>query len=168
MKDIILINENDNVVVALHPLKKGMEVNGIVLLEDIEQGHKLAIRDIKENEDIIKYGSPIGHATRDIKKGEHVHIHNLKTNLNDVIEYSYNKIDSDLNSREAVTFKGYLRKNGRVGIRNSIWIIPTVGCVNGIVENIKRQFEKEDVIAYRHPYGCSQMGDDQENTRQFL
>ena len=168
MKDIILINENDNVVVALHPLKKCMEVNGIVLLEDIEQGHKLAIRDIKENEDIIKYGSPIGHATRDIKKGEHVHIHNLKTNLNDVIEYSYNKIDSDLNSREAVTFKGYLRKNGRVGIRNSIWIIPTVGCVNGIVENIKRQFEKEDVIAYRHPYGCSQMGDDQENTRQFL
>ena len=97
MKDIILINENDNVVVALHPLKKGMEVNGIVLLEDIEQGHKLAIRDIKENEDIIKYGSPIGHATRDIKKGEHVHIHNLKTNLNDVIEYSYNKIDSNLN-----------------------------------------------------------------------
>ena len=168
MKDIILINENDNVVVALHPLKKGMEVNGIVLLEDIEQGHKLAIRDIKENEDVIKYGSPIGHATRDIKKGEHVHIHNLKTNLNDVIEYSYNKIDSDLNSREAVTFKGYLRKNGRVGIRNSIWIIPTVGCVNGIVENIKRQFEKDDVIAYRHPYGCSQMGDDQENTRQFL
>ena len=123
---------------------------------------------IKENEDIIKYGSPIGHATRDIKKGEHVHIHNLKTNLNDVIEYSYNKIDSDLNPREVVTFKGYLRKNGRVGIRNSIWIIPTVGCVNGIVENIKRQFEKEDVIAYRHPYGCSQMGDDQENTRQFL
>lgn len=195
MKNHIIINEKDNVAVALKPLSKGEAVcDSLVLADDIPQGHKFAIRDISPDEEIIKYGNPIGKATSFISKGAHVHVHNIKTCLREGIGYSYcppganrDAQGSLKNSSEASakaesgcaipkTFNGYYRSDGRVGTRNEIWIIPTVGCVNNVAEAIeslaKSLFEKHDeidaIVAFTHPYGCSQLGDDQENTRKIL
>ncbi len=178
--DYIKINEIDNVCVALKDLKKGSVIldgdNSVTLKEDIIRGHKISLKDLKEGENIIKYGYPIGHATTFVPSGSHVHIHNLKTNLGDLLNYSYHpeNASEDLPPRTPAEFMGYVRKDGSVGVRNEIWIIPTVGCVNPIAarlaENAKKKIKGnvEDVLAFAHPYGCSQMGDDQESTRTIL
>ncbi len=144
----MLINKLDNV-----------EVN-------IETGHKYAICDIRKGENVIKYGQPIGHAECDIKAGEHVHSHNLKTNLSGKLDYTYEpikypleKIDTDL------TFMGYVRADGNIGIRNDIWIVNTVGCVNKTAQILA---EKTGAKYFPHPFGCSQLGGDQEITRKIL
>ena len=178
MKRFIRINSLDDVGVALSPLKKGEELNvdgiEVTLLEDIPLGHKFSLRDIKENDEVIKYGYPIGYAKCDIKKGSHVHIHNIKTTLGDLLEYKYNPNFKELNETEKRTFKGYLRQDGSVGVRNEIWIIPTVGCMNSVASEIEQEAQAlikgnvDAIYAFRHPYGCSQMGDDQENTRNIL
>ncbi len=186
MQRYIRINDVDNVAVALTPLGKG-EVTSfisasdpsnkleVVLSEDIPQGHKFALCDLKTGSKIIKYANPIGTATADIITGSHVHTHNIKTTLGDINEYTYTKQVTDFPKEEPFYFNGYLRKDGRAGIRNDIWIIPTVGCVNGLVKSLERagnaQLRKEgidDIVGFTHPYGCSQMGLDQENTRHIL
>ena len=133
---------------------------------NLEDGHKYALRDIKCGENIIKYGNPIGHATCDIKQGEHVHTHNVKTNLSGNLEYSY---DPKFYDTPAVptdrTFMGYVRENGDVGIRNEIWIVNTVGCVNKIAQKIA---ERTGARYFPHPFGCSQLGDDQTTTQLIL
>ena len=144
----MLINRLDNVEVSL------------------EDGHKYAARDIKAGEDVIKYGNPIGHATEDIKKGEHVHSHNLKTNLSGNLEYTYEPKSYEIPyKKEERFFMGYLRKNGEVGIRNEIWIINTVGCVNKVAQRIA---ERTGARYFPHPFGCSQLGDDQSLTQKIL
>lgn len=133
---------------------------------NLEDGHKYALRDIKEGEDIIKYGNPIGHATCDIKKGEHVHTHNTKTNLSGNLEYTYNPYFYDIPEEDKNrTFMGYVRENGEVGIRNEVWIVNTVGCVNKIAEAIAAA---TGARSFPHPFGCSQMGDDQSITQKVL
>ena len=133
---------------------------------NLADGHKYALRDIKCGENIIKYGNPIGHATCDIKQGEHVHTHNVKTNLSGNLEYSY---DPRFYDTPAVptdrTFMGYVRENGDVGIRNEIWIVNTVGCVNKIAQKIA---ERTGARYFPHPFGCSQLGDDQTTTQLIL
>ena len=173
----ITIGEKDNVAVALCDLKKGEEFvicnKKVKLNEDINFGHKFAIQNIKIGENIIKYNNPIGHAKIDISIGDFVHVHNVATNLSDKIDYIYNKVDVDKLPKLERKFMGYVRKNGKVGIRNDLYIIPTVGCVNVICEirdmAIKQYANLYDnVIAIRHNQGCSQMGDDQEDTQKFL
>lgn len=133
---------------------------------NLEDGHKYALRDIKEGENIIKYGNPIGHATCDIKKGEHVHTHNTKTNLSGNLEYTYNPYFYDIPEEDKNrTFMGYVRENGEVGIRNEVWIVNTVGCVNKIAEAIAAA---TGARSFPHPFGCSQMGDDQSTTQKVL
>ncbi|WEG13683.1 altronate dehydratase family protein [Pullulanibacillus sp. KACC 23026] len=181
MADILKINEKDNVVVALKDLDKGQPIfvndQEIELLEDVKRGHKIAITRIKGNENVVKYGYPIGHATTDIPVGAHVHTHNTKTNLDGVQDYAYQpKLAENPFKNEHLTFKGFKRKNGEVGIRNELWIVPTVGCVNGVAETIIKRFEKEvgdispfeAILVLRHNYGCSQLGDDHVNTRSIL
>lgn len=180
MRDYIKINDNDNVVVALMDLKKGYElqvnINPLILKEDIVSGHKIALKNIKENENIIKYGYPIGHATRDIKKGEWVHDHNTKTNLSGSLDYKYTpKLNILDKKKEERFFQAYKRKNGEVGIRNELWIVPTVGCVNGTAELIIEGFKKDtnlddldNVHVFKHNYGCSQLGYDHVNTKTIL
>lgn len=133
---------------------------------NLENGHKYALRDIKAGENIIKYGNPIGHATEDIKKGDHVHSHNVKTNLAGNLEYVYEPVELN---REKVatdkTFLGYVRENGDVGIRNEIWIINTVGCVNKVA---KRLAALTGAHAFEHPFGCSQLGGDHKTTQLIL
>lgn len=131
-----------------------------------ENGHKYAITDIKKGENIIKYGSPIGHATEDIKRGEHVHTHNLKTNLSGNLEYTYNYKDYGITHIDTdLTFDGYIRENGDVGIRNGIWIVNTVGCVNKVAEKLAKLTGAK---CFTHPFGCSQLGDDQAVTQKTL
>lgn len=125
----IKINDNDNVVVALRNITAGEEIFGVKAVDNIDRGHKMALVDIKEGENIIKYGYPIGHATQDIKAGEWVHSHNVKTNLSSTLEYTYNPKLKDIPVTRKDTFMGYVRKNGEVGIRNEIWVVNTVGCV---------------------------------------
>ena len=132
---------------------------------NLSDGHKYALRDIKKGENIIKYGNPIGHATEDIKKGEHVHSHNLKTNLSGNLTYSYEPVFYDIPKEECPTFKAYVRKNGDVGIRNEVWIVNTVGCVNKVAEKIA---ERTGARHFPHPFGCSQLGDDQSITQKIL
>ena len=148
MASMLIINKADNV-----------EIN-------LENGHKYALRDIAEGENIIKYGFPIGHAVQPIKKGEHVHTHNMKTNLSGKLTYSYNPRFYDIKKEEsAKTFMGYRRENGAVGIRNDIWIIPTVGCVNALALKLAA---KTGAKAFTHPFGCSQLGDDMKITQLVL
>lgn len=138
-------------------------------------GHKTANRDIKEGEDIIKYGYPIGHAIRDIKKGEHVHTDNIKTNLSGILEYKYEpQLKGVEKADEKAYFKGYVRDDGSVGIRNEIWIVNTVGCVNKTSELLAREANKlfegktDGIFNFVHPFGCSQLGDDQKTTQAIL
>ncbi len=131
-----------------------------------ENGHKYAVRDIKKGEDIIKYANPIGYALCDIKCGEHIHTHNLKTKLSGKCEYTYTEPDKAFEKTETeLTFMGYKRENGDVGIRNDIWIVNTVGCVNKIAERISRLTGAK---CFPHPFGCSQLGDDMEITQKIL
>ncbi len=174
------INPADSVVVCLRAMKAGEIVTDgdkeVKLLQDTPAGHKVLLTDKKEGEDIIKYGYPIGHAIKDLKAGEWVNENNLKTNLAGTLEYTYNPVDEKLNIPvENRTFKGYVRKNGDVGVRNEIWIVPTVGCVNGIAEQLAKELETETrldgidaVHAWHHNYGCSQLSEDHEATRKIL
>lgn len=133
---------------------------------NLSDGHKYAARDIKSGENIIKYGNPIGHATADIKCGEHVHSHNVKTNLSGNLSYTYEPDFTPVTKTESgKTFMGYIRENGDVGIRNEIWIIPTVGCVNKVAKTLA---ERTGAYQFEHPFGCSQLGDDQTKTQLIL
>ena len=162
MKDSIIINVKDNVAVKL------TEENGI------PAGHKIALTDINAGEAVIKYGHRIGYATKDIAKGEWVHTHNVKTALSDAAEYAYTPVKNELSVQEKRTFRGFVRRDGRVGVRNEIWILPTVGCVSRVAESLARRMQQHlrgsvnAVLAFPHPYGCSQLGDDQDNTRKAL
>lgn len=174
----IKINPADNVAVAIEPLIKGekIEVDGklITIGQDVAAGHKFMLTDVSEGEDIIKYGYPIGHATENKKAGDFVCHDNIHTNLGGLLNYSYNPIPTDMEPAKSQDFfMGYRRKNGDVGIRNELWIIPTVGCVNGVVNQLKDLLRKEKgeeirIVAFPHNYGCSQLSEDHENTRHIL
>lgn len=180
MKRHVKINQNDNVLVALTDLSRGESLINkgyeLELLEDIKRGHKIALENICAGENIVKYGFPIGHATEAIEKGAWVHTHNLKTNLSGTMEYIFNqKLNGTENKKCSLSFKGYPRRGGKVGVRNELWIVPTVGCVNGtaerIIEGFKRDIQPQGIDAievFKHNYGCSQLGDDHINTRTIL
>ncbi|MGN1180509.1 MAG: UxaA family hydrolase [Suilimivivens sp.] len=175
---IFKIHDNDNVAVAIETIPAGtcVDVSGekITANMEIPAGHKMALRDIKEGEQVIKYGCPIGNAKEDIKKGDWIHVHNVKTGLGDLLTYSYEPTGAKQPLGKEVFFEGFERKDGKVGVRNEIWVIPTVGCVNNVAAAIAKKANAyvtgsvEEVIAFPHPYGCSQMGDDQEHTRTIL
>lgn len=180
MKEFIKINECDNVIIALRDYKKDevidLEGEKITLLEDINRGHKIAIKNINKGENVVKYGLPIGYALEDIKVGSWVHTHNTKTNLKDLNTYSYTPkfTDRKLDLKD-IKVNVYKRKNGDVGVRNELWIVPTVGCVNGIAQRIKDAFlaevgelEIDNINVLTHNYGCSQLGEDHINTRIIL
>ncbi len=178
MQDFLRIHEDDNVVVAINTLEAGTVVDlgdvQATASEEIPVGHKMAIKDIACGEPVIKYGFRIGNAKEDIKTGQWIHTHNVKTALGDLLDYTYEPVEYEEKKTEDVTFMGFNRPNGTVGVRNEIWVIPTVGCVNNVATAIAKQanaFVKgsvDEVIAFPHPYGCSQMGDDQENSRKIL
>ena len=162
MKDLVIINEKDNVGVRL------------IATDKIPAGHKFALRDIAKGEYVIKYGEIIGRATENIKKGEWVHTHNVKSHLDESVEYEYKPNYPETIIKAGATFKGFKRKNGRAGIRNEIYIIPTVGCVNDVcrrLENLAKPFVKgtiDGLFTLTHQFGCSQLGEDNENIKKLL
>ena len=179
MQNFIKIHENDNVIVALHTLPAGTVIDledGTQVTSNMEipAGHKMAIENMEPDSSVIKYGYPIGFTKEAVKCGDWVHVHNLKTGLGDLLEYTYEPTPMEETKTEDITFMGFKRPDGKVGVRNEIWVIPTVGCVNNVATAIAKQANAyvkgsvDEVIAYPHPYGCSQMGEDQENSRKIL
>lgn len=180
MSSFLKIAPSDNVCVAIDELKEGdaLTVDGdkITIRNTIPTGHKFAIRPLHTGENVIKYGYPIGHAISEILPGEHIHTHNIQTNLQDNLHYVYQPVHPQLNiSKSDRTINGYLRYNGEMGIRNELWIVPTVGCVNGqaqaIINRVKTELDVshiDDIRVYTHNYGCSQLGDDHQNTKKAL
>lgn len=176
-----ILNAKDTVAVALQDIPAQTEIptqKGIVTTtEMIQRGHKFALQDMAKNEDIIKYGFPIGHATQDIQKGEWVHTHNVKTNLSGTLTYEYKPVHTDHQVvKDTRTFMGYKRANGKVGIRNDLYIIPMVSCVNSLLDTVLQEFKAlhpdngsfDNVITLKHAYGCNQLGGDFQNTRKMI
>lgn len=174
MPDFIQIHPSDNVAVALHPIPAGTVFRGVAAETDIPQGHKMALTDLQAKDQVMKYGFSIGHATSDIKAGQWVHTHNMATNLEGEMVYTYNPNVTFPEPRMPGTFHGYRRLDGKVGIRNEIWIIPTVGCVNDVAKAMVK--ENQDLVqggidglyTFPHPFGCSQTGEDHAQTRKLL
>ena len=174
MPDFIRIHPDDSVVVALRSVPVGTVFEGVATVEEIPQGHKMAVTPISSGVNVIKYGLPIGHATRDILPGCWVHTHNMKTNLTGEDAYTYEPAVVYPQPQAPKTFRGYRRKDGTVGIRNEIWIIPTVGCVNDVAKALVA--ENQDLVSgsidglytFTHPFGCSQTGEDHAQTRKLL
>ena len=174
----IKINPADNVAVALQDLQAGEAVEGMKLATDVPRGHKVLLDSLKAGDNVIKYGYPIGHVTRNASAGTMVDHGCIKTNLEGLLEYKYEPALTEIKpSAQLRTFRGFRRADGQVGIRNQIWVIPTVGCVNGICQQLVERFRAEiagregsidAIVAFPHNYGCSQLGPDHENTRTVL
>lgn len=182
MSEFVVLNAADNVGVAIHAMETGRRLDvagGLILHENIPAAHKFSLCDIPEGGMVVKYGVPIGHAVQAIPAGSWVHVHNVKTNLAGEESYTYEPAlpaSKSLAGKtlDIPTFHGFRRANGKVGIRNEVWIIPTTGCVNWLAESLAREANREIpagvdlVVPFPHPYGCSQLGDDHENTRNIL
>jgi altronate hydrolase len=178
--DLMRIHPKDNVAVAVKPLAPGQALAAgsaaVVTRQPIPAGHKIAIAPIAAGEKVVKYGFPIGTAQADIAAGDWVHTHNCKTNLGELLEYTYEPEETTLESAgRGESFMGYRRPDGKVGTRNEIWIIPTVGCVNQnarviaeVAGKLLCQENIDGVHAFTHPYGCSQLGEDIANTQKIL
>ena len=174
----IRIHPDDNVAVALEDLRRGetltLDTVSVTAIEDIARGHKIALRDIKEGEPVVKYGNPIGLAKADIPAGAWAHIHNVRTGLSESADYTYDHKVYDKPKVSPRTFMGYRREDGRAAVRNELWIIPTVGCVNSIATRLVQENQHlvkgsiDGLYTFAHPYGCSQMGSDHAQTRKLL
>lgn len=174
MPNFIRIHPDDNVAVALQSVPRNTAFGDVVTAEKIDSGHKIALTRIEKGKPIVKYGFPIGHATAEILPGEWIHTHNMATNLSGELEYAYEPDVPALSPVVPELFWGYRRTDGKVGIRNEIWIIPTVGCVNDIAKALARSCQDlvtgtiDGLYAFTHPYGCSQTGEDHAQTRKLL
>ena len=174
----IRIHPDDNVAVALEDLRRGetltLDTVSVTAIEDIARGHKIALRDIKEGEPVVKYGNPIGLAKADIPAGAWAHVHNVRTGLSESADYTYDHKVYDKPKVSPRTFMGYRREDGRAAVRNELWIIPTVGCVNSIATRLVQENQHlvkgsiDGLYTFAHPYGCSQMGSDHAQTRKLL
>ncbi|AWB65871.1 altronate hydrolase [Saccharobesus litoralis] len=181
MKHLIRLHETDNVAIALAPLSQGIkyEFDGLSVTptQDIDKGHKVALQALAEGSDVIKYGAPIGHALKPVQAGDWIHVENVKTNLHDELQYTYLPEGNQANllADDSPQVQIYRRDNGEIAIRNELWVIPTVGCVNGVSKQMVTEFlqehpdlEIDGVHVFPHQFGCSQLGDDLVNTRGLL
>ena len=178
MARVLKIHKDDNVAVALEALKAGETFcaggQQLAAQEDVPAGHKVALADLQEGDAVIKYGCPIGRTKAPVKEGQWIHIHNIRTGLGELLDYTYEPAEKSPYEKREAYFMGFERANGQVGVRNEIWIIPTVGCVNNVAGALAKaaaplkKGSVDEVVAFPHPYGCSQMGDDQEHTRTIL
>ncbi|HEX8945191.1 MAG TPA: UxaA family hydrolase, partial [Gemmatimonadaceae bacterium] len=178
---IIRVADQDNVAVALRPIAPGESVmldgRQVIARQDVPPGHKISLASLEIDQHVIKYGVPIGVATEPIAPGDWVHSHNLRTSLSGLLDYRYDPVarPATVSDRGAMpTFLGYRRRDGRVGTRNELWVLNTVGCVNHAAERIAKQAAEryagriDGIHAFGHPYGCSQLGDDLKNTQRVL
>ena len=175
---LIRIHPADNVAVALTDLTAGERLTvddaEVTASENIARGHKIALSTIHEGEAIVKYGNPIGITKTEIPAGTWVHVHNVRTGLSESADYAYEHRTFPLPETEPRTFQGYRREDGRAAVRNELWIIPTVGCVNSIAAALVKENQHlvtgsiDGLYTFAHPFGCSQMGEDHAQTRKLL
>lgn len=179
MTRTVRIHAADDVAVALEPIAAGTMIDafGLTVADEVPQGHKFALRDIAAGDKVVKYGATIGIAKEAIAAGRHVHTHNLKTALGDILDYAYGEAPAAAApvATDVPQIRAYVRSNGDIGIRNDLWIVPLVGCVNGLARNVADRLTAEGILpadsrvqVLSHPYGCSQLGDDLANTRGIL
>jgi altronate hydrolase len=178
MNRALQIHPADSVATLLDDAVAGASVQvgdrAIVARADIARGHKIALVEMRAGQDVVKYGAPIGHASHDIAPGDHVHSHNLATNLSGALDYRYGPSPAPQARSEAATFMGYRRPDGRVATRKEIWVLPTVGCVGRTAQRIAQGAQHhvgaavDAVVAFPHPFGCSQLGGDLAATRDML
>ncbi len=175
IRPALCIHPDDTVAVALRDLAAGETVEGVLLSEPIPHGHKFALRPIADGARVLKFGEAIGAATQDIAPGQHVHTHNLRTRLRESEDYIFTPMAErarPMPSRQS--FSGYLRPDGRVGTRNEVWVLCTVGCVAMTAQRLAMRADMQfgercdGVHAFTHPFGCSQTGGDLETTRRLL
>jgi altronate dehydratase large subunit len=167
MKRTLKFDIIDNVVVAIEKMEASdtIGINGersdVTMLEDVDIGHKIALRDIKAGEQIMKYGHSIGNAIEDIPKGSWVHTHNVQDPTVDWKATGRNaKFDSSGVVELPDIFKlaklpklyGYHRKDGKVGFRNHLLVISTVVCANQIVDDLAGKHK--EIICIPNPSGC--------------
>lgn len=175
---LIKIHPADNVAVALEDIKKGETLSlggeSVIAAEDVARGHKIALRDIGKDAPVVKYGNPIGLAKEEIAAGQWVHVHNVRTGLSESADYIYEHKTFDLPRVGEKTFEGYRRADGRAAVRNELWVIPTVGCVNSVAAALVRENQGlvqgsiDGLYTFAHPFGCSQIGEDHAQTRKLL
>lgn len=178
MPDILILHANDNVALALRGFNTGEAITAgpepLVVRDPIPAGHKICLTSLLPNDTIVKYGCPIGHAVCPIEPGMWVHTHNVKTNLDRPIQYQYSPQLQPMAAKLPRMFQGYRRTDGKAGIRNELWVIPTVGCVNAIAALIAQQAQKfapdkvEAVRAFAHSLGCGQLDEDHRHTQMVL
>ena len=175
----IKIHPLDNVAVALEDIQPGETLTmadgaPVTAAETVMRGHKIALGNIPKDTPVIKYGNPIGLAKEDIRPGQWVHVHNVRTGLSEDAAYVYEHKAFALPAVSPRTFQGYRRPDGRVAVRNELWILPTLGCVNSVAETLARENQRlaqgsiDGLYAFPHPFGCSQIGDDHAQTRKLL
>lgn len=173
---LIRIHPDDNVAVALADIRAGERFDelGLIAAEDVARGHKIALCEIRAGEPVVKYGNPIGLAKSDIATGTWVHVHNVRTGLSESADYAYCHKTYPLPEVAPRSFLGYRREDGRAAVRNELWIVPTVGCVNSVAAALVRENQHlvggsiDGLYTFAHPYGCSQMGGDHAQTRKLL
>ena len=179
MPPLLHLHPRDHVAVALRPIAAGEALSAggrsVVAGEAVPYGHKIALTPLAAGTEVYKFGWPIGRATADIAPGAHVHTHNVETRLKGVEGYAYDPSQHEpLPTANAAEFLGFRRADGRVGTRNEIWILPTVGCVGRTAERIasiasaRHDGAVDGIHAFPHPHGCSQLGSDLESTRALL
>ncbi|KQB91628.1 Altronate dehydratase [Geobacillus sp. PA-3] len=181
MNWFIRLNEKDHVVVALEDIPKGtiLQIDkgkSVELKEDVKKGHKILVHSLEKGADVLKFGYSIGKAKRNLTEGEWVHTHNIESGLRGLLNYTYQPVSPTVIVKETGrTFQGYWRENGEVGIRNEIWIINTVGCINKSCELLAKLANQtfkgrniDGIHHFPHPYGCSQLGDDLVYTQKLL
>lgn len=172
------VSETDNVATALVEIAAGsiIECGGLAVraAAAIPRGHKIALGSIAAGEPVRKYGFPIGRATAPIAPGDHVHSHNLATMLGTDGAIAIEPAAPLAMQASARSFMGYHRADGRVGTRNELWVLPTVGCVARTAQKIaaraaaRHEGRVDGIHAFTHPFGCSQLGDDLAGTRAIL
>ncbi|MFD1673692.1 UxaA family hydrolase [Alicyclobacillus fodiniaquatilis] len=185
MNQVVQLHPEDDVVVAVRNFFAGESIRihnqadeTIILNDDVMKGHKIAICPIKRGMDVHKFGYSIGRAKTDILIGSWVHTHNLETGLDGIEENTFHHVP-EVPATESIkvterVFQGYVRPNGEVGIRNEIWILNTVGCINKTCEifvkeaNVRFHGRVDGVYHFPHPFGCSQLGDDLAHTQRLL
>ncbi len=172
---------SDDVAAALRDLTAGeiADIEGVptVLREDIPAGHKFALRHLERGEAVRRYGADIGIMSEPAQRGALVHSHNLATALIGEVAYARDTGDAAhaaSTARSLPAWRGYRRADGRWATRNEIWLLPTVGCVAPLVEDIAREANAlhagklDGIVGFGHPHGCSQLGDDLAGTRAAL
>ncbi|HRO80012.1 MAG TPA: altronate dehydratase family protein [Alicycliphilus denitrificans] len=149
---LLHLHPNDNVFVAKTALALGQEIPelGVRARAQVPAGHKIAARRIAEGEQVRKYDTVIGVATRDLEPGDYVHSHNLK-----IVDYYRDPaFGADVRPVQYVpedrraTFQGFVRADGRVGTRNFIGILSSVNCSATAIRHIAAHFTPERLAAY--------------------